>query len=92
MRDPSPPLPCLMLDMRDACTALRISKPSLYALINEGKLKTFMVGQRRLTTPALLEQCVAALAGNEAPLPSQQPNNRYRPAKKRNKGAPNAQT
>lgn len=86
MRDPSPPLPRLTLDMRDACTALNVSKPSLYALINEGRLKTFLVGKRRLTTPALLEQCVAALAANDAPLPSAQSNNRHRPKKKTAQG------
>lgn len=85
MRDPSPPLPCLMLDMRDACSVLRVSKPSLYTLINEGRLQTFLVGGRRYTTPAYLEECVAALSANTAPLPSQQPNNRHRPPRKRGK-------
>lgn len=50
--------------MQEACDYLRIKRNTLYKLIDSGKLKTFMIGRRRLTTSENLEEFVRAQQSN----------------------------
>lgn len=82
----SPPLAAesTLINMRDACRALSLSKPTVYDLIEGRILKTFLIGNRRFTTAALLHECVEGLAkrASKTPLPSEVENNRHRPKSK----------
>jgi excisionase family DNA binding protein len=42
------PVSTAMLTMREACKELRISRWSLYRLINEGRVESVKIGRRRL--------------------------------------------
>ena len=76
-------------DMRDSGEVLGgLSTPSVYWLVEQGHLKTFVVGRRRLATVEALEACAQKLQMLEPPLPSEAPNNRYRPAGNESAAAP----
>lgn len=50
-----------LLDINEACEALRISRWSMYRLINERRIKTVRVNGRHLITPEDLDAFVAGL-------------------------------
>lgn len=50
-----------LLTVPEACEALRISKWSLYRLIQEGKLASVTIGARRLVPRRSVEEFVGAL-------------------------------
>ena len=64
----------LLAELREAATteqytvtiantakALNVSRPTVYKLIRDGKLATFMIGSRRLTTPKAIQKCIRSL-------------------------------
>jgi len=51
----------LLLTIPEACDALRISRWSLYQLINKRRLKTVRIDRRRLIAPADLAALVEQL-------------------------------
>lgn len=50
-----------LLTVTEACDALRISRWSLYQLINARRLKTVRIDRRRLIAPADLDAFVTSL-------------------------------
>ena len=60
MPDPPTVVPKLALTIEEACQALTISRPTLYELIASGRIRTVMVGRRRLVPVAELERLLAA--------------------------------
>ena len=77
-----PPVPRVALDMDECGDALgNLSTPSVYSLVEQGHLKTFVVGRRRLATVEALQACAQKLEELEPPLPSKSGlNNRDQPA------------
>lgn len=75
---PARQIPIVALSMDEAGLSLGVSKPITYGLIERGVLRTFVVGKRRLTTPAALAEAVAKLEAESPPMPSATPNNRSR--------------
>ena len=60
-------MPDLVLSVREAAEVLRISRQSLYVVLNNGELKSIKVGKRRLVPVAELERFVSAkLTGGAA--------------------------
>lgn len=57
----TPALPVIAMSMADAARSLGVSKPTVYALEREGRLRTFAIGRRRLVSPEALRDCVRAL-------------------------------
>lgn len=51
----------LLLTITEACDALKISRWSLYQLINKRRLKTVRIDRRRLVTPADLSALIEEL-------------------------------
>jgi excisionase family DNA binding protein len=49
------------LSVPEVMEATGLSRQSIYNEINDGRLRTFKVGRRRLVSPAALEDWVAAL-------------------------------
>lgn len=47
--------------MEEARDSLRVSPPTLYKLINSGKLKTYKIGRRRFTTDVALAELISDL-------------------------------
>ena len=47
-----------LLTVKEACDYLRISKVSLYKLINQGKLKPVKIGKRTLIDKADLDRLI----------------------------------
>jgi excisionase family DNA binding protein len=47
--------------MQEAAEWLRVSRWSVYALINSNQLGTVKIGRRRLVSPDALHECVARL-------------------------------
>lgn len=62
---------------------LDVSRPTIYAMIEKGQLKSSLIGRRRVITRANFEKYVNALSEQDAPLPSESPcnNKRGRPTK-----------
>jgi excisionase family DNA binding protein len=54
-----------LLTVAEACEALRISKWSLYRLIQQRKLTTITIGTRRLVPRQSVEEFVGALVAEE---------------------------
>lgn len=79
-RTDRPAIQPVALSMDDAARALGITKPVTYDLIEQGLLRTFLLGRRRLTTPDALRDCVSELERRDSTPPSEAPNNRHRPA------------
>lgn len=50
-----------LLTMQEAAEWLRVSRWSVYALINSNHLRTVKIGRRRLVSPDALHECVARL-------------------------------
>jgi len=74
-------VPRFALDMDEVGTSIGISTPKVYGLVEEGLLKTFLIGRRRLATPDAVSACLRELEQREPPLPSRSGmNNRNRPA------------
>jgi excisionase family DNA binding protein len=57
------------LTLPEACFSLGCSMTSLYRLLNENQIPTFMVGARRLIPQAALEKFVATQSSDYAPEP-----------------------
>ena len=57
---PTHPTVRVAVGMSEIARMIGISLPTVYALVNSGKLRTFRIGKRRYTTPAALEAFVAA--------------------------------
>ena len=55
----------LTVSITDAAKALNVSRPTIYKLIQNGKLKTFTIGRRRLVTPEALSDFVKAQTAAE---------------------------
>ena len=62
--DPAPPVGNTgdLLTVPEACTRLRISRWSLYRLIQQQRLTTVTIGRRRLVSHAELERFVSTLS------------------------------
>lgn len=60
------PTPQKLLTVTEACEALRISRWSLYQLINTQRLKTVRIDRRRLIAPADLDAFVADIRAHGA--------------------------
>jgi excisionase family DNA binding protein len=60
-------LPPLLLDVREACDALRISRAKLYQEIAAGRLETVSIGARRLVPREALVDYVTALRAEQVP-------------------------
>jgi excisionase family DNA binding protein len=82
---PSPPaLPDVpMLTIADVENRLQVSRPFIYELLNSGELKSVMQGNRRYITQRQLDDYVRHLEKEGAPLPRDQPNNKWRPLTKK---------
>ena len=50
----------LTMSITDAAKALNVSRPTIYKLIQTGKLNTFTIGRRRLVTPEALNKFIKA--------------------------------
>ena len=50
----------LTMSITDAAKALSVSRPTIYKLIQTGKLNTFTIGRRRLVTPEALNKFIKA--------------------------------
>lgn len=75
------PVPRAALDMDEVGISIGISTPKVYGLVEEGLLKTFLIGRRRFATPDAVSACLRELEQREPPLPSRSGmNNRNRPA------------
>ena len=46
------------VSITNTAKALGVSRPTVYKLIRNGKLETFMIGSRRLTTPEAIRKCI----------------------------------
>ena len=64
--------------LSEVCTALGLSRPTVYGLINNGKLKSAVVGRRRLVTRTALDAYLRALDAQDAPSPAVTGCNRWR--------------
>jgi excisionase family DNA binding protein len=63
--DKSVPIRARLLDINEASEALRISRWSMYQLINQRRIKTIRLRGRRLITPEDLDAFVAGLRDPE---------------------------
>ena len=64
------PVPRFAVDMSDAGDALGVSTPGAYSLVEQGLLRSFVIGRRRLVSLEALAECVRQLEAQGAPLPS----------------------
>jgi excisionase family DNA binding protein len=48
----------------EAMTALRISRATIYELINDGMLRTYRIGRRRFCTHDAIVECQKSLEAN----------------------------
>ena len=67
---PTQPSGRVAFGMSEIARMIGISLPTIYALVNSGKLRTFLIGKRRYVTPAALEAFVAAC---DSATPAQSP-------------------
>ena len=58
---PAPPTEAAMLTVPEACRYLRVSKWTLYRLMQAGKLKTVKLGNRRLVRKRTIVQLLDKL-------------------------------
>ena len=58
---PAPTEPARLLDINEACQVLRISRWSLYQLINQRRIKTVRISGRHLITLEDLDAFIADL-------------------------------
>jgi len=72
-------VPRVALDMDEIGASMALSTPGVYGLVEQGLLKTFVVGWRRLASVEAIAECVRLLESHAAPIPSQTPH-RTRPA------------
>jgi excisionase family DNA binding protein len=80
-QQPEQPRPAA-LTMDDVAAALRCSVPTVYRLVSDGHLKTFLIGRKRYASPRALEACVEGLEKLGSVLPAQSGgNNRTGPGK-----------
>lgn len=64
---PVPRKTARLLDINEACETLRISRWSMYQLINQRKIKTVRVQRRHLIAPQDLDAFVDRLRAEEGP-------------------------
>jgi len=50
----------LTYSIDEACKALKVSKPTLYEEINAGRLRSYLVGRRRLISAKAAREWIAA--------------------------------
>ena len=62
---PAPTEPARLLDINEACEALRISRWSMYQLINQRSIKTVRVRGRHLIAPQDLDDFIDRLRAEE---------------------------
>ncbi len=55
--------PALLLTVPDVCERLSLSRPTVYALINSGQLRSFLVGRARRIPASALDEYIARMAG-----------------------------
>ena len=55
-----------LLTVQEAADWLRVSRWSVYSLINANQLRTIKIGRRRLVSCEALNECVAQLAKGAA--------------------------
>ena len=55
-----------LLTMQEAAEWLRVSRWSVYSLINANQLHTIKIGRRGLVSPDALKECVKQLAKDAA--------------------------
>jgi excisionase family DNA binding protein len=55
-----------LLTVQEAADWLRVSRWSVYSLINANQLRTIKIGRRRLVSREALNECVAQLAKGAA--------------------------
>jgi excisionase family DNA binding protein len=58
--------PPLLLDIREACSQLRISRTKFYSEMAAGRIETVTLGSRRLVPSAALEDYVDELRSQSA--------------------------
>jgi excisionase family DNA binding protein len=63
----APAWPAKLLDINEACEALRISRWSMYQLINARSIKTVRVRGRHLIAPQDLDDFIERLRAEEDP-------------------------
>lgn len=51
--------PRLALTIEETCEALTISKPTFYELVGQGRLRTVMLGRRRVVPVSEVERLLA---------------------------------
>lgn len=59
--------PALLLTVPEACERLHLSRPTVYALINSGQLRSFKVGAARRIPAWALDEYVASMVGDDDP-------------------------
>jgi excisionase family DNA binding protein len=70
------------LTMEQIAEALSCSKPTVYRLVSDGHLATFLIGRKRYASPKAVHACVERLEKLGAVLPSESGgNNRTGPGK-----------
>jgi excisionase family DNA binding protein len=70
------------LTIDDVAAALSCSVPTVYRLVSDGHLKTFLIGRKRYASPRALDACVEGLEKLGAVLPAESGgNNRTGPGK-----------
>src|ERR1700722_8751773 len=68
--------------MEQVADELSCSVSTVYRLVADGHLTTFLIGRKRYSSPRALDECVEKLEQLEAPLPSESGlNNRTGPGK-----------
>lgn len=80
-KEPEPSALRAALTIDDAAVSLSCSVPTVYRLIGDGHLTSFLIGRKRYVSPWALKECVERLEKLGAVLPDQSGgNNRPGPA------------
>lgn len=63
-------IPTFAFSMDEVAQSIGVSKPMVYALIEGGLLRTFLIGKRRLATPEAITHAVRELERRDGHLPA----------------------